>query len=231
MSIFSKLIASGALAFVTMSAHAYCSAKVDTVRVVAESAPLSLKERFKYATGEELADMTGHKWTPYSPVYGATQAQWSTLVSVTDFAVGKTAEGQPCVAIKAAKIRISFNPLEVFVGDFLRNYACMREHVVTHEYLHVEMYRRQLKDSLTPIAQGVHEDLKRFNGLPLKRKSEAEDVALDHLSALARKHLLVYRDGPVKAEQATIDVPINFADHRTVCGGESQIIEAGLVGR
>lgn len=230
MSVLRALVVVG-LAAVASVANAACSVTPVKVVVGAESAPVEMKKHFDYAPAKHLADITGHTYNPRSPVYGATQGNWSTSVNLEDYAVGRFPDGRPCVAVKKVEVKIALKDFEVLIGDFLKGYPCMREHVIEHEYEHVELYKRQLKESLTPVANGLYRDIERLNGFPVTSEATAGREVLLKLVEMATAQLRSYRTDVVSRAHAQIDSEITEAAHSAACGGETHIIEAALSGR
>jgi hypothetical protein len=123
------------------------------------------------------------------------------------------------------KVRLSYSPIEVFVGREIQRGSCAYAEVVHHEEKHVAAYELQLKKAAEAVERALraHYGNTIFYGDPAKLDAQ--------LAYSIRQQWLPFAEHQLEAVepvQLAIDSPQEYARYRTACNGEIDRILKGL---
>lgn len=233
MSIFQKLALATSIAMCAGTAHSACSVGkgLGAPFIGAETYPIELARKFEYASTEEIASFLKTPHNKLNPAFGATGGSWATRMTLKDYRVGRLPSGEQCVFVKHLEMKIGFEDVRVLLADVLKGYPCMRDHVLEHEYEHVELYKEQLQRSLKPMAQDIYRYLEAMKHVTVPNGKEPVKYARAFLLELSHTVQRDFREKTVIAEHAKIDSTITAHSHDTACNGQVSQITAALAAR
>jgi hypothetical protein len=122
-------------------------------------------------------------------------------------------------------IRLSYDPIEVYVAHEMRRGSCPYLEVVHHEERHVAAYEQQLRNAAATVerAMRTYYGDAIFYGDSKKLLAQLTDLVQQHWLPLAQQQMAA-----VEAAQQAIDTPEEYARYRTACNGEINRILQGL---
>jgi hypothetical protein len=196
------------------SFHAECEARLaqTNVSVHPESAP--------YVTSAALsiAELT-QKEPPRQPrerTLGLTIAHYESTINFEQNGLRDSATGEYCMRPRFT-VKLSYSPIEVYVGREIPRGSCAYAEVVRHEEKHVAAYVRQLRQAATAMEHAM----RAYYGNVIFY-GDADQLAAQ-LDYQVKQRWLPFAEeqlSAVDAVQQAIDSPEEYARNRAACNGE-----------
>jgi hypothetical protein len=132
-------------------------------------------------------------------------------------------DGSYCVNLTAAKARIGYKKIDVYVTRHLNGETCLREHVLGHENHHVDIARQTLAEFAPTMEAALVAAASRVGVMQIRNSQEA--AARLH-AALKPALDKVFQDfnKTLERRQAEFDSPAEYARSNTVCDGRLNAI-------
>jgi hypothetical protein len=207
------------LAFSAIQSHAGnfradCDARLarTEVSVNPESAPYVVDSSFG------IAELTARNSPGASGEHtvGLTVAHYLSAIDVVQNGMQDPDTHEYCMR-PHFKVRLSYSPIEVYIGREIRRGSCAYMEVVHHEEKHVSAYELQLKKAAEAVERALraHYGNTVFYGDPAKIDAQ--------LAYSIRQQWLPFAEQQLEAVepvQLAIDSPQEYARYRTACNSE-----------
>jgi hypothetical protein len=194
--------------------RAECEARLEptSVSVTPESTP--------YVTSSALSI---HELTikdpprlPHERTLGLTVAHYVSTINFEQNGLRGANPGEYCMRPHFS-VKLSYSPVEVYVGREIPRGSCAFAEVVRHEEKHVAAYARQLREA----ADAVERAMRAYYGNVIFY-GDADQVSAQ-LTYQVKQHWLPLAEqqlSAVEAVQQAIDSPQEYARNRAACNGE-----------
>ena len=188
-------------------------AKLPPARYDVVAVPFAVRE-VDTADIRELTDRSGASFAQHR-TYGLTTVAFGHETQTELRVLEERASGRTC-ATPHVTVRVSMQPVVVYVARELRGDTCRHAATRAHEMQHVAVYREELADTTrelrAELAAAVGTQvLDGRSAAELNRRYEAR--LRDYLSAFMRA-----RHDALNARQAQLDTPEEYARVGAACG-------------
>jgi hypothetical protein len=202
--------------------RAECEARLEatSVSVTPESTP--------YVTSSALSI---HELTikdpprlPRERTLGLTVAHYVSTIDFEQNGLRGASSGEYCMRPHFS-VKLSYSPIEVYVGREIPRGSCAYAEVVRHEEKHVAAYVRQLREA----AEAVERAMRAYYGNVIFY-GDADQLAAQ-LTFQVKQHWLPLAEqqlSAVEEVQQAIDSPEEYARNRAACNGEIGRILRGV---
>lgn len=205
-----------------MSFRAECEARLERTNVSVKP------ETAAYVTNSTLGinELTARNLRGASDerILGLTIAHLTTSVDFVQNGLQAAHSTDYCMRPRFT-VKLSYSPIEIYVGHELKRGSCPYMEVVHHEEKHVAAYELQLRNAAETVERAMRAYYADtiFYGDSAKLLAQLTESIQHHWLPLAEQQLAA-----VEAAQHAIDTPQEYAHYRTACNGEINRILQGL---
>lgn len=202
--------------------HAECEARLarTMVSVIPESSP--------YVTSSALgiAELTAKSPTGVARerTLGLTVAHYTSSIDFEQNGLQDPDTREYCMR-PHFRVKLSYDPIEVYVGREMKHGSCPYQEIVRHEEKHVAAYVQQLQKAAEVMERAMRAFYGNtiFYGDPDQLAAQLSYSVKQHWLPLVEQQL-----SAVEEIQQAIDSPQEYAHYRTACNGEISRILRGL---